>query len=614
MNSLLDTIKSSGDLKNLTEIQREALCGEVRQKIIQTVSENGGHLASNLGVVELTVALLTVFDPPKDSIVWDVGHQSYTHKLLTGRNAEFDTIRKKDGLSGFPSREESDSDPFTTGHSSTSISSALGISAANQIRSDAGFTIAVIGDGSLTGGLAFEGLNNAGRRKNNFIVVLNDNNMSISKNVGSMARYLTYIRINPGYIRAKMGVEAIFDKIPVVGKWMSVSIRRIKDRVKKTFYNSNIFEDLGFNYYGPYDGHDLPTLIETFQNAKQINKPILIHVRTVKGKGYDFAENNPKEFHGVPGFNAISGKLEPGHRSFSSVFGSCLVNMAQGNESVCAITAAMAEGTGLYPFSQACKERFFDVGIAEGHAITFAAGLARKGMIPVFAVYSTFLQRAYDNILHDVALQNLKVILAIDRAGVVGEDGRTHQGVFDVSLLKTIPGAVIFSPSYFDELDYTLQEAVHGDYHVVAVRYPRGGEGFRPSTFVSQFGDYDVFGDETADVCIVTYGRMFSAASEAAEKLKRCMNVKLIKLNKIFPINGNAVSEAAICKNILFVEEGVKGIAESFALELYKRGFSGKYLVSAIDNGFVPHASMNEQLAGLNLNAEGIMKTVKTFF
>lgn len=609
MSSILEKINSPSDVKNLTGTEKNILCGEIRSEIINTVSQNGGHLASNLGVVELAVAIMSVFDPPKDTIVWDVGHQIYAHKLLTGRYRQFAGIRTYGGLSGFPSRQESECDPFTTGHSSTSISSALGVAVANSLKDEEGCTVVVIGDGSLTGGLAFEGLNNAGRLKKNFIVILNDNEMAISKNVGSMAKYLGYIRTKPGYLKAKNSVEHVVGGIPVIGRRVAADIKRVKDRVKRSIYTSTIFEDMGFSYYGPFDGHDLTMLTETLKNARVIDKPILIHVRTVKGKGYNYAETKPNVFHGVGGFNTSSGKLEPSKRSFSSVFGRCLCNMAYADSRICAVTAAMCEGTGLVEFSRLYKNRFFDVGIAEEHAVTFAGGLASKGMIPFFAVYSTFLQRAYDNMIHDVALQGFKVILGVDRAGVVGEDGRTHHGVFDVAYLRTIPGITVFSPSFFAELDTAMQRAVSEEYSLVAIRYPRGHELYHPVEFEDSRKDFDVYGDRAAENAIVTYGRVFSNCVLAVNSLeKKGIKVKIIKLNKIIPLCPEAISEAMGCKHILFVEEGVKsgGVSEAFATSLYEQGYRGRIRISAIENGFVPHGSMNQLLQLLKLDQTGI--------
>lgn len=616
MSSILEKINSPEDVKKLTVTEKNILCGEIRSEIINTVSLNGGHLASNLGVVELAVAILSVFDPPRDTVVWDVGHQIYAHKLLTGRFREFSGIRTYGGLSGFPSRSESECDPFTTGHSSTSISSALGVAVANTLKDEKAYTVVVIGDGSLTGGLAFEGLNNAGRLKKNFIVILNDNEMAISKNVGSMAKYLGYIRTKPGYLKAKNDIETAFRRIPVVGRGLASGIKRTKDKIKKSIYNSTIFEDMGFAYYGPFDGHDVPKLTETLKNARDIKKPVLIHVRTVKGKGYNFAETKPNVFHGVGGFNTSSGKLEPSKRSFSSVFGRCLCNMAYTDPRVCAITAAMCEGTGLVEFSKSYKDRFFDVGIAEEHAVTFAGGLASKGLVPFFAVYSTFLQRAYDNLLHDVALQGFKVVLAIDRAGVVGEDGRTHHGVFDVAYLRTIPGITVFSPSFFAELDTAMQRAVSEESSLVAIRYPRGHELYRPPAFKDTGEDFDLYGDREADCAIVTYGRVFSNCMLAADSLaKKGIAVKIIKLNKIIPLCPRAVTEAQKCGRLLFVEEGVRsgGLSEAFSSTLYELGYRGRIRILAIEDGFVTHGSMEQLLHLLKLDQEGIEGTMESF-
>ncbi len=614
MTSILEDLESYKQLRSLDKEEEKLVCKELREEIINSVSKNGGHLASNLGVVELTVALLSVFDLEKDSVVWDVGHQCYPYKILTGRKDKFNTIRSGGGLSGFPSREESQFDPFTTGHSSASISSALGIAVGKQVKNEDGFTVAVIGDGSLTGGLAFEGLNNAGRRRKNFIVIINDNNMSISKNVGSMAKYLTYMRSSKGYIKAKSSVESALGKIPLVGKGVANGMRRVKARVRKMVYNTNIFEDMGFKYYGPLDGHNLHLLKDTLTNVKKLNKPIVIHLRTIKGKGYTHAEERPGVFHGVAPFDKNSGQVPSSKKSFSDVFGHCLTNIAGQNKNVCAITAAMATGTGLLEFSAMYKERFFDVGIAEAHAATFAAGLARDGLLPVFAVYSTFLQRAYDSLVHDIALQNLKVILAVDRAGMVGEDGKTHQGLFDVSFLRTVPNITIFSPSYFDELDFTLQRVVEEPFNLVALRYPRGGQMYRPVDFVSKFKDFDVYGERSSKLAIVTYGRVFSNCALALEKLRASnKNAVIYKLNKIFPIDISALEEIEKHDSVLFVEEASMsgGINEYLLSLLMQRGYKGTYNVIAVKNPFVEHSPMAQQLKENNLDEESIANISK---
>ena len=425
--AMLEKIHSPEDIKGFDGEELESLCEEMRRVIIDTVSANGGHLASNLGVVELTVALGLAFSPPRDTIVWDVGHQSYPYKLLTGRYGQFHTIRTEGGLAGFPCREESPYDLFTCGHSSTSISSALGVSEANYLQGKDGYVVAVIGDGALTGGLAYEGLNNAGRMHRNLIVILNDNTMSISKNVGSMARYLSYIRTKPGYIKTKNHLESSLQKLPVVGPVIATLLRRLKRRVKRLFYNTTIFEDMGFAYYGPFDGHNIKELAVTLETAKLINKPVLLHVRTYKGKGYQYAEQDPTIYHGLSGFDVTTGDTGEKSQSFSDEFGQTLCCLARENEKLCAITAAMQSGTGLGGFREEFRSRFFDVGISEEHAVTFAGGLAAGGMLPVFAVYSTFLQRAYDELIHDVSMQGTKIILAIDRAGAHQRRGHLQQ-------------------------------------------------------------------------------------------------------------------------------------------------------------------------------------------
>ncbi len=617
MGKLLEKIRSPRDLRQLSRPELDSLCEEMREVIIQTVSDNGGHLASNLGVVELTVALGLVFSPPEDALVWDVGHQSYPYKLLTGRYNEFSTLRREGGISGFPNRDESPCDSFTSGHSSASISSALGLSEACRLQSKDGYVVAVIGDGALTGGLSFEGLNNAGQHRRNLIVILNDNTMSISKNVGSLARYLTYMRTKPGYIKAKSSVEDALGHLPLVGKPIARLMRRVKSNIKKILYNSTIFSDLGFAYYGPFDGHNIKELSETFEAAKLVRKPVLIHVRTYKGKGYQYAEQSPTLYHGISSFDVDTG--DPGEKaqSFSDVFGQTLCQLAREDNRICAITAAMAEGTGLAGFRQQFKGRFYDVGIAEEHAVTFSGGLAVGGMLPVFAVYSTFLQRSYDQLIHDVAMQKIKILLAIDRAGIVGEDGMTHQGLFDVAFLRTVPGVTLYSPTYFQELREQLAHLAKDGSGICAVRYPRGRELYKPSYFHSGIEPFSVYGPPEAETCIVIYGRLFSFAAEAADKLKiRGTDVKLLKLNRVIPIERAAARKVISCRQVFFFEEGIRqgGAGEHFASLLLEEGFAGKYVLRAIDKPFVKHAPMFRALETLGLNAGGIMKTVLEHF
>ena len=613
-NEILSTIKSPQDIKNLSDQQLKQLCKEIRRQIIDTVSVNGGHLSPNLGVVELTVMLHNVFDCPDDSIVWDVGHQCYTHKMLTGRYNSIGTIRTKGGLSGFPKRSESEYDAFDVGHSSTSISAAYGIAQAKQLMGDNSHTIAVIGDGSLTGGLAYEGLNNAGRFKKNFIVILNDNKMSISKNVGAMAKYLTSIRVKPSYLRIKNRVENVLSHIPLIGSPAKSLLRRSKSRVKNIIYKDTLFDQLGYRYYGPVDGHDIDSLRKALIAAKSANSPVLLHVITTKGKGYQYAESDSASFHGIGQFDIDTGEPISSKTDFSRVFGDALCRIAESDNRVCAVTAAMRTGTGLLDFSRMYKDRFFDVGIAEEHAITFSCGMASKGMIPVFAVYSTFLQRGYDQLLHDAAMQKLHMVVAVDRAGIVGEDGETHQGVFDVSMLNSIPNTTIFSPCYFDEMKQSLDTAIYGCDNLVAIRYPRGGEATRPEDMASSSMNYDIYGDRNAKKLLITYGRLFSNAVKAYEMLKaQGESVCVLKLCKIKPIDKNAIEFAKGFEKIHFFEEGILagGIGETFDYELTKIGYTGLYKVTAIEDRFIPHSSVLDALKENKLDADSMCEIIK---
>ncbi len=604
----LDKIDSPSDLKKLSIDELEILCSEIRDKLIKTVSKNGGHLSPNLGTVELTVAMHYVFDMPNDKIVWDVGHQAYTHKILTGRRDKLHTIRQKGGISGFPKRNESEYDAFNVGHSSTSISAAYGIAKAREIKGEKGRTIAVIGDGALTGGLAYEGLNNAGRAKKNFIIVLNDNKMSISRNVGSIAKYLTHIRIRPSYIKVKKLVEKILLHIPVIGGPIRKMMLHSKSRLRISVYRNTIFEDLGFVYYGPVDGHNLTKLIHAFNAAKNVKQGVLVHVMTTKGKGYQYAEEDPKSYHGISSFDIETGEPISSKKGFSAHFGELICSFAEKDSRICAITAAMKLGTGLGNFSHKYKDRFFDVGIAEEHAVTFAAGLACERMVPIFAVYSSFIQRSYDQIVHDVAAQNLHVILAIDRAGIVGEDGETHQGVFDVPMLNNIPNMVIYSPCYFDELGSAFYNAIYKQKGPVAVRYPRGSQPHRPKGYKLD-SVYTVYGNGK-DAAVVTYGRIFAYAAEAMSILKdKGINITIIKLNRIRPIAEEAVQKAVEFDKVYFFEEGMEsgGVGELFYFMMRDFDFKGKFELTGIKDKFVPQSTVEEALAELNLDCMGIV-------
>lgn len=612
---ILDRIHSPADLQDLDLPQLNQLCSEIRRRIITTVAHTGGHLASNLGTVELTVALRRVFPQKCDRIVWDVGHQAYTHKILTGRNERLDTMRTRGGISGFPNRFESEWDAFTVGHASTSISAALGIAEAKLLRGEDGYVIAVIGDGALTGGLAYEGLNNAGRFPKNFIVILNDNKMSISRNVGAISRYLAHIRTKPGYLKAKTDVESLLSGIPWIGRSVAKTIRGTKNVVKSLLYNSTLFEDMGFYYYGPFDGHDLRTLLEVLQSTRSIDHPILLHVVTEKGRGYSFAEKNPGAFHGVARFDVSTGKPErQGGENFSSMMGEYLCGFAAQDSSICAITAAMKTGTGLEPFSRKFPDRFFDTGIAEEHAVTFAGGLASAGMLPVVAVYSTFLQRAYDQLIHDAALQRVKVVFCVDRAGIVGEDGETHQGIFDAAFFNTVPGVTVLSPCYFGELYQDLHRALYEITGPVAVRYPRGGQPFCPLDFRPSGADWTRWGKQQAPVVLVTYGRLFAQACRAQQLLReKGVEVEIFKLNRIKPMPPEVVQAACGKQAVFFFEEGIcnGGIGEHFGALLAQAGFTGRFVLRAITD-FVPHATPEQCLQALGLDANGMVKTILT--
>lgn len=612
-SKLLENINSPSDLKKLDEKQLPLLASEVREKIISTVSENGGHLASNLGVVELTIALHRVFNSPSDKIIWDVGHQVYTHKLLTGRYGDFSTLRKKDGLSGFSRPNESEHDIVFSGHSSTSVSTALGIAAANAVNGKKDYAIAVLGDGALTGGLIYEAINNAGRMKDaRLIIILNDNGMSISKNVGHLAKSLAVMRSRTGYFKLKAMTEKVISRIPLIGKPLATKLFKLKTDVKNMLYQSNFFEDFGVRYMGPIDGHNIEQLCDALEGAKAVHSPVILHVNTVKGKGYIPAENNPSAFHGVGSFDRATGETKKNSDTFSEKFGEFFYNQAAKDKRICAITAAMSLGTGLKRFSEEYKDRFFDVGIAEEHAIPYALGLSKGGMLPVFVVYSTFLQRCFDQLMHDCALQNVKMIIAVDRAGIVGDDGETHNGIYDTSFFNGIPNITVFSPSYYSELNKDFVAAL---YHVdgpVAVRYPRGGEAEPPYDFEATGNDFDIYGNPDAENAIVTYGRLFWNAVKAARILENDgINVKIIKLNKIIPLPCRAVLECNKLKRVHFFEESVMSgsIGEKFGSELCENGFKGEFSLKAFPDCFVKQGDANDILAQYGLDCVGMAKS-----
>lgn len=611
--SYLEQIHSPTDIKKLNKKQLAELCTEIRGELVETVSANGGHLASNLGVVELTVAMHKVFNSPSDQFVFDVGHQCYTHKILTGRFDRFSTLRREDGISGFTRPVESEHDIFSSGHSSTSISAANGLAKAKALKGEKGKVLAVIGDGALTGGMVYEAFNTAARHNNNLIVILNDNKMSISENVGSVAKHLAVVRSTPSYFTFKSKLESVLMKVPLLGSPIVRHLSKLKNSFKKRLFHSTFFEDFGFQYYGPIDGHDLDILMDALTVAKSSNHSVLIHINTVKGKGYDHAEQNPTQFHGIGQFNIETGEPLSSGSTYSSTFGELMCEFSGKDTRICAITAAMEEGTGLARYAQDFRPRFFDVAIAEPHAVTFASGLAKNGMLPVFAVYSTFLQRCYDQLVHDCAMQKLKVIFAIDRAGFVGEDGESHQGVFDVSFLNSIPDLVIYAPSSFEELRRAFYYAFYKEKTMVAVRYPRGTQRELPADYQFNGEDFQIYGDQEADIAIVTYGRLFSNACKAYETLKNDGTaIKIIKLNKIKPVDMKAVLAAQPCKKVYFYEESIRsgGVGEHFASLLIQLGFQGVYKHIAVTDEFIHQASVERQLEYYKMDANAMVSEV----
>lgn len=597
---LLDSISQSNDIKQIPADRIPELIDEIRQELLETVSATGGHLASNLGVVELTVALHRVFSCPEDSILFDVGHQSYVHKMLTGRRDRLSTLRSFGGLSGFPNRAESECDAFGCGHSSTSVSAAVGIARANMLNGSDAYTVAVLGDGAFTGGMAFEALNNCAPCAN-LIIILNDNNMSIAKNVGAMDNYLSRFRNSAKYYRMKNGVKQFFLRIPLIGKGLVRCASGIKKGIRHLLVRENFFEHLGLSYYGPLDGNDESLLETILTEAKNDGKCSVVHVCTKKGKGYAPAEERPDLYHGVGPFPLDTGVVPSDRPTFSSVFGSQLCDLAEEDPRICAITAAMPDGTGLMPFQERFPDRFFDVGIAEEHAATFACGLASKGLRPVFAVYSTFAQRCYDQMLHDCAIQNLPVVFALDRAGFVGPDGVTHHGVFDVSFANALPGFTIYSPESFDELRGCLREALTLDGPSI-VRYPKGPEKeYRRDVFRVVGGPRVLDFGRNPAVMLLTYGAVTEKALLAADELHRSgIPVRVVKLVKIRPLNPEKIRVLARdIPYLYFLEEGMRegGIAEHLFSSLAESGLADgqQFRIRAIEDRFLPHGS-NEDL------------------
>ncbi len=616
MSGVLKRIHTAEDLKKLDEGQLQRLCGELRRFLLQKVSKTGGHLASNLGIVELTVALEYCFDLPEDKIIWDVGHQAYVHKILTGRRDDFDTLRQLDGLSGFPKPNESEYDAFATGHSSTSISAAYGLAKARDLRGGREHVIAVIGDGSMTGGLAYEALNHAGRENSNLIVILNDNQMSIDTNVGAMSKHLNNLRTSMRYRELKKHFKKFRDKVPVVGEGTYFVLEKMRDGAKLLFLKGALFEELGFKYIGPVDGHDLPELIELLHNVKDMEGPVLVHVKTIKGKGYRYAEQRPWDYHGVGAFDLKQGLPKGAGKSWSDVFGRKMVEIGRKNPKVVGITAAMAGGTGFEPFQRAFPARFFDIAIAEQHGATFAAGLAKGGITPVFAVYSSFLQRAYDQIVHDVCMQKLHVVFAIDRAGIVGADGETHQGVFDLSFLGHIPNMTVLSPKNAWELEEMLDFAVNRWDAPIAVRYPRGTAetAFAEQRQPIEYGKAEVIA-EGERIAILAEGHMLRAAAEAAERLRQDgLRPMLVNMRFIKPLDEEMLLTAAEkCSHIVTVEDNLRqGGFGAKVLEFYAdRGIQRDVLRLGFPDRYIEQGTQAQLFARYGLDAAGIYQSIR---
>ncbi len=612
---VLEKINQVNDIKKIPPEEYEQLAEEIRQFLITKISQTGGHLASNLGVVELTMALHLCFDFPKDKVVWDVGHQSYTHKLLTGRKSGFDELRKYGGMSGFPKRKESDCDCFDTGHSSTSISAGIGLVAARDLRGGDEHVISVIGDGALTGGMAYEALNNASRLKKNFIIILNDNNMSIAENVGGMSEYLNGLRTNEVYTNFKSGVEQSLNRIPG-GNHLANQLKKTKSGLKQLFIPGMFFEDMGVTYLGPVDGHDIGKLQEVLKKAKRVKGAVLVHVLTKKGKGYVPAERHPARFHGAEPFDIETGlpKNKRKKANYQDVFSTCMVKLGQRNEKVVAITAAMPDGTGLKRFKNIYPERFFDVGIAEEHAVTFAAGLAAGGMRPIFAVYSSFLQRAYDQVLHDVCIQNLPVVFAIDRAGLVGSDGETHQGIFDLSYLSSIPNMHIMAPKNKWELSDMLKFAVEFD-GPIALRYPRGEayDGLREFRHPIVYGKSEILYEEE-DIALLAVGSMVKTAEVVRHRLKEIgYSCTLVNARFVKPIDTDVVKELAKDHRLIVtMEENVRsgGYGEKVRDYVQEQEIPVHVLTIALPDEYVEHGNVALLYEEVGIDAESVTKRI----
>jgi 1-deoxy-D-xylulose-5-phosphate synthase len=617
---MFSNINSPLDIKSLSYSELESLASEVRKFIIEVVSKTGGHLAPNLGAVELALAVHKVFDAPKDKIIWDVGHQSYAHKIITGRRESFHTLRQYKGISGFPRRIESEYDVFGTGHSSTSISAGLGIACARDLKNEDFEVVCIIGDGAMTAGMAYEGINQTGFLKKKLIVILNDNHMSISENVGGMSRYLMKISTAPLYNELKTDLWDLLGRLPPsLSERARLAARKLREGVKNLMIPTILFEELGLRYVGPLDGHDIASLVETFESVKEIKEPVLIHVLTEKGKGYEPARNNLPLFHGLGPFDIESGepKKKEGPPTYTSVFGKALCKIGEKNDKVVAITAAMPEGTGLCYFRERFKERFFDVGIAEQHAVTFASGMAIEGYVPVCAIYSTFLQRGFDQVIHDVALQNIPVVFCLDRAGLVGEDGPTHHGAFDISYLRMIPNMVIMSPKDENELVGMLAKAIGYQRGPIAIRYPRGrGTGSTTKPTKIHIGQGEVLRDGK-DGFILAIGSMVCPSIEASDLLnKKGFNVGVFNARFAKPLDEDSITEITQrTENIITCEENVLsgGFGSAVAELLTDKHIDVNLLRLGIPDRFIEHGAREVLLKKIGLTSKGIARKVEQF-
>ncbi|MBR0350940.1 MAG: 1-deoxy-D-xylulose-5-phosphate synthase [Clostridia bacterium] len=597
---MIEQINTVEDLKKLNIKEKEVLANEIRKYILEVVSKNGGHLASNLGVVELTIALESVFELPKDKIIWDVGHQTYVHKIINGRKEALKNIRTLGGIAGFPKTNESDTDCFNTGHSSTSISAALGMARARDIKNEDNSVVAVIGDGALTGGEALEALNDAGTSKTNIKVILNDNEMSIEKNIGGMNRFLGKLRTKRSYTKSNSSIKNGMNKIPLIGKPMANGIGKIKKSIKQLIIPKMFFEDIGYTYLGPVDGHNIEQLEDVLKLSKKVLGPVLIHVITKKGKGYKYAEENPDKFHAVGPFNIETGEVTKKKKdNYSSIFGDKLVQLARKNDKIVAITASMTEGTGLKKFKKEFPNRFFDVGIAEQHAITMAAGMAKEGIIPVVPIYSSFYQRAFDQVIHDVAIQNLPVVMCVDRAGLVGQDGETHQGMLDMSFFRLIPNLTIMAPSDFEELEKMLEFAVKLNKPVV-IRYPRGGEGNTKISHVTdlKLGKAEIL-KEGKDISIIAIGKEVSKACEVAEKLaEKGIDAEVINTRFLKPFDKELITKSIEkTKNVITMEDGtiIDGLSTAIKELIVDNGLQNiRFKSFAYPDEFIKHGTVEE--------------------